>query len=67
MYDNKYIKTKIKISNNKINTNFYGNKMPKDNECCTCLSVISLIFTVNVDKIFLEECKYAVKKRKMLM
>ena len=29
VYNNKYIKTKIKIYNNRINTNFHGNKIPK--------------------------------------
>ena len=37
---NKYIKTTIKICNNKVNTNFHGNKMPDENECCNCLPVI---------------------------
>ena len=37
MYDNEYIKPKIKMCNN---TSFYGNKIPKDNEYCACLSVI---------------------------
>ena len=32
MYYDKYIKTKIEIYNNKINTNFQGNKIPEDNE-----------------------------------
>ena len=40
--DNKFIRTKINAYNNKINTNFNGNKIPEDNECCACLSVISL-------------------------
>ena len=67
MYNNKYIKTKIKICNDKMYKNFQHNKIPKDNEYCACLSVILLdsIF-VNSDKdyylqTFLEECKYAIK------
>ena len=67
MYNNKYIKTKIKICNDKMYTNFQHNKIPKDDEYCACLSVILLdsIF-VNSDKdyylqTFLEECKYAIK------
>ena len=31
VYGNKYIETKIKIYNTRINTNFYGNKIRKDN------------------------------------
>ena len=72
VYNNKYIKTKIKIYNDKVYTNFQHNKMPKDNEYCACLSVILLdsIF-VNSNKeyypqIFLEERKYAIKDRKIV-
>ena len=39
---NKYIKSKIKFYNGKINTNFYGNKIPGENICCVCLSAIIL-------------------------
>ena len=66
VYNDKYIKTKIKIYNNRVYTNFQHNKIPKDNEYCACLSVILLdsVF-VNPDKehypqIFLEEYKYAI-------
>ena len=53
-------------------TNFQHNKIPKDNKYCACLSVILVDSTfVNSDKkyypqIFLEECKYAVKDRKII-
>ena len=42
VYNDKYIKTKIKIYNDKVYTNFQHNKIPKDNEYCACLSVILL-------------------------
>ena len=68
VYNEKYIKTKIKIY--RVYTNFQHNKIPKDNEYFACLSVILLdsIF-VNSDKeyypqIILEECKYAIKNKK---
>ena len=35
MYNDKYIKTKIKIYNDRISTNLQGNKIPKDNEYYT--------------------------------
>ena len=62
VYYDKYIKTKIKICNNGTDTNFQGNKIPEDNECCTCLSVILLDSVVKTDndyypQIFLEERK----------
>ena len=73
MNNNKYIKTKIKICNNRIYTNFQHNKIPKDNEYFASLSVIVLdyIFS-NSDKecysqIFLEDCKYAMKNKKKIV
>ena len=72
VYNDKYIKTKIKIYNDRVYTNCQHNKMPKDNEYCAGLSVILLdsIF-VNSDKeyypqIFLEECKLVVKNIKIV-
>ena len=72
MYNDKYIETEIKIYNNRVYTNFQYYKIPKDNEYCTFLSVILLDYNfVNLDKkyypqIFLEECKYAIKKEKII-
>ena len=72
MYNDKYIKTRIKIYNDEVYTNFQYNKIPKDNEYCACLSVILLDFVfVHSNKeyypqIFLEECKYAIKDRKVV-
>ena len=71
MYDNKFIRTKIKIYNNKTNTNFHDNKIPEDKEWFACLSVIPLDSIVIVDKryypqMLLEECKYAAKKKKII-
>ena len=36
VYNNKYIKTKLKIYNNRINTNFHSSIKSEDNEYCTC-------------------------------
>ena len=38
----KKIKTKTKIYNDRVHTNFQHNKIPKVNEYCACLSVILL-------------------------
>ena len=72
MYNDKYIKIKIKIYNDRVNTNFQHNKKPRHSEYCALLSVILVnsIF-VNLDKkyypqMFLEECKYAVKNVKIV-
>ena len=72
LYNDKNIKTKIKIWNDKVYTNFQHNKIPKGNEHCACLSVILLdsIFVNSNNEyypqIFLEECKYAIKDRKIV-
>ena len=71
MHDNKYVKIKIKICNNRINTNFQGNEIPEDNEYCTCLSVILLDSVIEIDngyypQIFLEQWKCTVKKQMII-
>ena len=42
VYFDIYFKTKIKVCNDKVYTNFQHNKIPKDNEYCVRLSVILL-------------------------
>ena len=67
MYNDKYIKAKIKIYNNRVYTIFQHNKIPKDNGYFVCLSVIlSDSIFVNSNKEYyleklLEECKYVIK------
>ena len=65
--DEKYIKTKIKIYENNITTNFYNKKgskkVPKEKIPHKCLSIIildSILYTYEKYhlQIFLEECKY---------
>ena len=40
VYNEKYIRTRIKFSEGKLNTNFHDNKMPKEESQCISLSVI---------------------------
>ena len=61
--DNKYIKTKVKIYNKSMITNFQGKKMPKEKALCKCLSIITIDSGIKAKKkyypqILLEECKY---------
>ena len=44
VYNEKYLKTKIKSHNGKINTNFHNNKIPKEGSQFICLSVILIDF-----------------------
>ena len=41
--NDKYIKTKMKLYGDKINTNFQGKKIPKENASYKCLSLIMLL------------------------
>ena len=69
MYNEKYLRSKIKSYNGKINTNFHNNKIPREGSLCFCLSVSSIIPFFRTGKnyypqLFLEECKYVVKEKK---
>ena len=63
-----YIKTKIKSYGDKINTNFRGKKVPKENVSYNCLSLIMSVIRVNkkyYPQTLLEEYKYILRKNKM--
>ena len=65
-----YIKTKVKMYDNRVKTNFQGKKTPKGDSSYKCLSLIMLDSVVKVRKkhypqVFLEECKYVKRKNKM--
>ena len=65
----KYIKTK-KIYKDRVNTNFQGKKVLKENASYKCLSLIVLDSIIRVNykyysQTFLEECKYVMRKNKM--
>ena len=66
----KYIKTKIKMYGNRVNTNFQGKKVPKENALYKCLLLIMLDSVIRANKklypqTLLEECKYVIRKNKM--
>ena len=48
--NDKYIKTKIKSYGDKINTNFQGKKLPKENASYKCLSLIMLDSIIRANK-----------------
>ena len=68
--NDKYIKTKTKSYGDKVNTNFQGNKIPKENSSYECLSLIMIDSGIRVNKKYypqtlFQECKYEIKKNKM--
>ena len=65
-----YIKTKIKLYGDKVNTNFQGKKLPKENTSYKCFSLIMLDSVIRSNKKYypqtlLEEYKYIIRKNKM--
>ena len=68
--NDKYIKTKIKISAGSMIAKFQGKKIPKEKRRCKCLSIIVLDSVIKAKKTYypqtlLEECKHEQGKTKM--
>ena len=70
VYDEKYIKAKVREFNSVIKTNFLGDETPKENVHYTCIACITIdsvmkMKKMNYPQVYLEECKYKIKKIKM--
>ena len=70
IYDNKYIKTKVKTFSSVINTLFSGDEIPKERVHYVCIPVISIDSVLRVSKksypqVYLEQCKYKMKKKEL--
>ena len=68
--NNKYIKTKIKMYEAKVKTNFQGKEIPKEDASYKGLSLIVLESVIKVNKKYhpqklLEECKYVTTDNKI--
>ena len=66
-YENKYLKAKVREFNGNIKTNFLGNNLPEENTYYTCIACITFDSVLKINKknypqVYLEECKYKVKK-----
>ena len=71
IYDEKYIQTKVKAFNNTINTPFSGNEIPKERIHYICSSGIYIDSVLRTDKknypqVYLEQCKYKIRKRELV-
>ena len=67
IYENKYLKTKVREFDGSIKTNFLGNNVSKENAYYTCIACITVDSVMKMNKksypqVYLEECKYKVKK-----
>ena len=70
VYDEKYIKAKVREFN-VIKTNFLGDEVPKENEHYISIACITIGSFMRMEKknylqVYLEECKYRIKKTKMI-
>ena len=66
IYENKYLKTKVREFDGSIKTNFLGNNVPKQNTYYTCIACMTIDSVLKMNKknypqVYLEECKYKVK------
>ena len=69
IYDDKYIKAKVKTFSSIANTLFSGNEIPKEKDHYICIAAICIYYVLIVDKknyphAYLEQCKYKIKRRK---
>ena len=68
--NDKYINIEIKSYSDKVNTNFRGKKVPKENASYKCLSLTMLDSVIRENKKYypqtlLQECQYEMKINKM--
>ena len=71
VYDEKYIRAKVREFNRAIKRNFLGDKIPKESEHYTWIACITIdsvmrMETKNYPQIYLEKFKYIMKKAKMI-
>ena len=71
VYENKYLKAKVREFDGAIKINFLGNDVPKENMLYTCIAGITIDSVMNFDKkdhlqVYLEKSKYRAKKCKCL-
>ena len=70
VYDDRYIKTKIRTYGNKFYTNFCGLNVPKDDRECECFTVISIDSLLVYEKkyyvqVYLDNCPYKIVNKQM--
>ena len=70
VYDKKYLKTQVREYDGAIKTHFLGNDVPKENMHYTCIACIIIDSIMRMGKknypqVYLEECKYKMKKIQM--
>ena len=67
IYENKYLKAKVREFDGDIKTSSLGNGLPKENMYYTCIACITIDSVLRMNKknypqVYSEECKYKIKK-----
>ena len=67
VYDETQIKAKVREFDSVIKINFLGDEVPKENMHYTCIACITIDTVMRMEKknylqVYLEECKYKIKK-----
>ena len=70
IYDDSYIKTKVKTFSDIIKTLFSGDEIPKERieyACIACINIDSVlkVHKKNYPQVYLEQCKYKIKKKEV--
>ena len=70
VYNEKYIKAKVREFNGVIKTNFLGDEIPKESMHYTCIACITINSVMRMEKknypqVYLDECKFKPKEIKM--
>ena len=71
VYDEKYIKAKVREFKGVIKTNFLVDKIPNETMHYACIACITFDSVMTMEKknypqVYLEECKYRMKKTKVI-
>ena len=67
----KYLKAKVREFDGVIRTDFLGIGIPKENMHYTCIACVTIVSALRINKksypqVYLEKCKYKIKKYKCL-
>ena len=70
VYEQKYLKAKVREYDSIIKTNFLGNGVSKENTHYSCIACVTIDSVIKVNKknypqAYLKECKYKIKKIQM--
>ena len=70
-YDDRYVKTKVRTYDDKVNTNFRGLNVPEDGVECGSFTIIFIDSLLNCDskyyqQVYLDNCAYKIVDKQMI-